>query len=72
MIKLTRLSDEEFVLNSDLIETLDATPDTVITLTTGQRLRVQESTDDILSRIMEFRRAIMGARSLPISIGNDQ
>ena len=71
MIRLTRLSHEEFVLNSDLIETLDATPDTVITLTTGQRLRVQESTDQVVSRIVEFRRAIIGARSLPISGGNE-
>jgi flagellar protein FlbD len=71
MIRLTRLSHEEFVLNSDLIETLDATPDTVITLTTGQRLRVQESTGEVVSRIVEFRRAIMGARSLPISGGNE-
>ena len=71
MIRLTRLSHEEFVLNSDLIETLDATPDTVVTLTTGQRLRVQESTDEVVSRIVEFRRAIMGAKSLPISGGNE-
>ena len=72
MIRLTRLSHEEFVLNSDLIETLDATPDTVITLTTGQRLRVQESTDEVVSRIIGFRRAILGVGSLPISGGNDQ
>ena len=70
MIRLTRLSHEEFVLNSDLIETLDTTPDTVITLTTGQRLRVQESTDEVVNRIVEFRRSIVGAGTFPRSREN--
>ena len=58
MIKLTRLSHEALVLNSDLIEYLEATPDTVITLTTGQKLRVSESGDEVIARVVEFRRAI--------------
>ena len=58
MIKLTRLSHEPLVLNSDLIEHLEMTPDTVITLTTGQKLRVNESADEVIARIIEFRRAI--------------
>ena len=57
MIKLTHLSHEGFVLNSDLIELLESTPDTVITLTTGQKLRVSESADEIITRVVEFRRA---------------
>ena len=58
MIKLTRLSHEPLVLNSDLIEHLEMTPDTVITLTTGQKLRVNESADEVIARVIEFRRAI--------------
>jgi flagellar protein FlbD len=58
MIKLTRLSHEPLVLNSDLIEHMEMTPDTVITLTTGQKLRVNESADEIIARVVEFRRAI--------------
>ena len=58
MIKLTRLSHEPLVLNSDLIEYLEITPDTVITLTTGQKLRVSESPDEVIARVIEFRRAI--------------
>ena len=58
MIKLTRLSNEPLVLNSDLIEYMEATPDTVITLTNGQKLRVSETADEVTKRIVEFRRAI--------------
>jgi flagellar protein FlbD len=46
------------VLNSDLIEHIDITPDTVITLTTGQILRVRESAEEVVERIVEFRRRI--------------
>jgi flagellar protein FlbD len=60
MIRLTRLNRVPLVLNSDLIEHIDVTPDTVITLTTGQILRVREDADEVIRRIVEFRRAISG------------
>jgi len=59
MIKLTRLSHELLVLNSDLIEYMEATPDTVITLTTGQKLRVNETADQVIALVVEFRRSIL-------------
>ncbi len=58
MIRLTRLNHAPIVLNSDLIEHIDVTPDTVVTLTTGQILRVRESADEVVRRIVEFRRRI--------------
>src|ERR1700744_4971195 len=58
MIWLTRLNHAPMVLNSDLIEHIDVTPDTVITLTTGQILRVRETADQGIGRIVEFRRRI--------------
>jgi flagellar protein FlbD len=58
MIKLTRLSREPLVLNSDLIEYMEANPDTVITLTTGQKLRVNETADEVIQLVIEFRRAV--------------
>ena len=58
MINLTRSSHEPFVLNSDLIEYLEATPDTVITLTTGHKIRVSESSQEVVAKVIEFRRAI--------------
>jgi flagellar protein FlbD len=61
MIRLTRLNHVPLVLNSDLIEHIDVTPDTVITLTTGQILRVRESAEAVIERIVEFRRRIFAA-----------
>jgi flagellar protein FlbD len=61
MIRLTRLNHVPMVLNSDLIEHIDVTPDTVITLTTGQILRVRESAEEVVERIVEFRRRILAA-----------
>ena len=58
MIRLTRINQVPLVLNSDLIEYIEATPDTVITLTTGQKLVVRESADEVTQRVIEFRRAI--------------
>ena len=61
MIKVARLkSQEEFVLNAELIETIEETPDTVITLTSGRKLIVEESMDQVVRKIMNYRRAIVG------------
>jgi flagellar protein FlbD len=65
MIRLTRLNRAPMVLNSDLIEHIDVTPDTVITLTTGQILRVRESAEEVIRRIIGFRRQIFGPEGLP-------
>jgi flagellar protein FlbD len=67
MIQLTRLNRAPMVLNSDLIEHIDVTPDTVITLTTGQILRVRESADEVIRRIVGFRRQIFGPEGTPLT-----
>ena len=66
MIRLTRLNRAPLVLNSDLIEHIDVTPDTVITLTTGQILRVRETAEEVVERIILFRRQIFGPDGLPM------
>lgn len=58
MIRLTRLNHAPIVLNSDLIEHVDITPDTVIAMTTGQVFRVLETSDEVIARIVEFRKRI--------------
>ncbi|MBP2667593.1 MAG: flagellar FlbD family protein [Firmicutes bacterium] len=60
MIKLTRFKtkDHEFVLNSELIETVEETPDTVITLVNGNKVLVEESMDDIIRLVIEYRREL--------------
>ena len=58
MIQLTRLNHIPMVLNSDLIEHIEITPDTVITLTTGQKIVVLEPASDVVERVVAFRRSI--------------
>lgn len=58
MIYVTRLNGERIMLNSDLIEFLEETPDTVISLTNGKKLVVQESAASIRQEVIEFKRAI--------------
>ena len=58
MIKVKRLNDKEFVVNSDLILYIEETPDTVITLTTGQKIIVMESVDDVINKVVEYKSKI--------------
>lgn len=57
MIKLTRLGGEPFILNADLIRYVEQRPDTFITLTTGERLVVGESMDEVLRRSVAYQQA---------------
>ena len=59
MIYVTRLNHTPVVLNAELIEHIETTPDTVISLTTGQKFVVLESTEEIILRVMDFKRAIV-------------
>jgi len=58
MIHVTRINHVPLVLNSDLIEHVETTPDTVISLTTGHKLIVLESADEVIRRVVAFRRDI--------------
>ncbi|MDR7415642.1 MAG: flagellar FlbD family protein [Armatimonadota bacterium] len=57
MIKVTRLNGTETVINAELIESVEGTPDTVISLTTGHRYVVQESVDEVVARVLAYRKA---------------
>jgi flagellar protein FlbD len=61
MIQLTRLNKQPLIVNSDLIEFIENTPDTVITLVTGEKVVVSESPEEILDRILTFRRRLLPA-----------
>ncbi|MDF2629969.1 MAG: putative flagellar protein [Symbiobacteriaceae bacterium] len=60
MIKVSRLRahEPELVVNAELIETVEATPDTVITLTTGHKVIVQESVDAVIKLVVAYKRSI--------------
>jgi flagellar protein FlbD len=58
MIQVTRINHVPLVLNADLIEHIETTPDTVISLTNGQKFIVLESADEIIQSVIAFRRRI--------------
>ncbi|MFC1538589.1 flagellar FlbD family protein [Candidatus Latescibacterota bacterium] len=58
MISLTRLNDSVLVVNSELIEFIEAMPDTIITLTTGQKILVKESVEEIIEMVKQYKRDI--------------
>lgn len=59
MIMLTRLNGAAFVLNPDLIERIESTPDTVITLVDGKHYMVQEPVDEVVARVQRDRAALL-------------
>ena len=63
MIKLSKFNSKtnkkgELILNAEIIETIEETPDTVVTLTNGKKLIVDEPMDEIVRRVMKYRRAL--------------
>lgn len=61
MIQLTRLNHVPLIVNADLIEHIEVTPDTVVALTTGQKFIVRESPEELVGKVIQFRRAILGS-----------
>lgn len=58
MITISKLNGREITLNSDLIETIESLPDTTITMTTGKKIIVTESIDEIIDRIIKYKNKI--------------
>ena len=61
MIDVTRMNGKQFTLNSDLIETIEETPDTVLTLTTGKKIIVKESRQDVKNLVKLARKEIFAS-----------
>lgn len=61
MIGLTRLNNSHFTINSDLIKFVEQSPDTVITLLSGEKILVQETVDEVVARVVEFRKQLLSA-----------
>jgi flagellar protein FlbD len=58
MVKLSRINGAEVTVNAELIEIIEATPDTIVSLTTGKKLMVVESVDQVVEKVMAYRRMI--------------
>lgn len=58
MIHVTRLHGEDIIINAALIEFIESTPDTMISLTTGRKVMVRESVDEVIDRAIAYHRAL--------------
>ena len=67
MIELTRLNGSRMVLNSDLIKTAEASPDTMLTLINGEKLIVREEPGEVVERVLTYRARLLAtvAERLP-------
>ena len=59
IIKLNKIGGQEIVVNAELIETIKSTPDTIITLTTDKKILVNESVDEVIDKVIQYRRKIL-------------
>ncbi len=67
MIQLTRLNHVPLIVNADLIEHVEVTPDTVVALTTGQKFLVLESAEQVVEKVIQFRSTILRESGCPFN-----
>ena len=61
MIRVTKLNGEEMFINAELIESVQSRPDTLITLTNGNRIMVQNSVNEIIEKVKIYKKEISRA-----------
>ena len=59
MIAITKLNEQVIIINCDLIELIESTPDTTITMTTGRKFIVKESLETVLEMILEYKKRLL-------------
>lgn len=61
MISLHKLNGQELVINAELIETLEPGPETTVHLATGNKIAVREKAEEIVAKVVEYRKAVNSA-----------
>lgn len=61
MISLTRINGTLIVLNADLIESVETSPDTIVSLTNGHKYLVKDSVDEVITKVKEYKKSILGS-----------
>lgn len=64
MIELTKLNDTKFTVNAEVIEMIEDTPDTVLTLTTGKKIIVKESRQEVSNLVKLYKHEVFSGRNL--------
>ena len=58
LIGITKLNDRDTIINCDLIELIESNPDTTITMTTGRKVIVRETVDEVLEKIISYKKSL--------------
>jgi flagellar protein FlbD len=58
MIKVTKLNGREYYINAEIVVTIEETPDTIITTSLGSKIVVKETSQEVVNRIIEYKRSI--------------
>lgn len=72
MIYVSRLNGKTFAVNCEFIEFVEATPNTVISMTTGKKIVVTESVDEIIAKILEYKKKVHGQHLPSIKYQGDE
>jgi|GEM_PF-1100686 len=65
MIKLTRLNSQQIIVNADLIESIESRPnETILSLTTGNKIVVKESSEEIINKVIEYKGKVVAEAEL--------
>lgn len=64
MITLKKLNGQSVTLNAELIESLEATPDTIISLATGNRFVVRETVEEVIAKVLEYRKQVYSTKAV--------
>lgn len=70
MIELTRLNGTPLFLNSDLLKTAEASPDTMLTLINGEKLIIREQLEDVMERVLAYRAKLLSCVAQRLSSGD--
>jgi len=60
VIKLTKLNGTAIVINAELLETVESTPDTIVTLNTGRKILVRDTIDEVIGKVVEYKTSVSG------------
>jgi len=63
MIKVKKINGEEVVINAELIETVEARPDTTISMATGNKIIVKDTVSEVIEKVIEYRRLVNQKRT---------
>jgi flagellar protein FlbD len=60
MIKLTKINGSAIVVNAELLETITATPDTIVTLSTGKKIQIRDTIDEVIQKVLAYKKEVAG------------